>query len=238
MSGVILLCDRLSDSLDHSDGNIWSSSGVEAGTDMMYAFFTAVYGSKTADAVANTIEHIPNKDPSTDPFSILHNTTGTLIPAPPAPEVPAGAPTKFGILAYPGCESLGTWAAIESVLTAAVPTTLTVIGKTLDPVPLNIVPGESPVPATEGAALPLRGQNIMPDTTIADAAIDIEVLIIPGAPRVPVDSELAAFIASHYPKLKYLISGGTGAALVAESGYVVCFGVSDNKITHKDFGYP
>lgn len=207
-------------SFNRRDGNIWSSSGVEAGTDMVYAFFTAMYGPKTASAIAHTIEHIPNTDPSYDPFSALYNTTGTLIPFPPAPPVPANVPTKFGILAYPGFESLDIWAAIEVVLNviAATDTTLTIIGKTLDPVHINLVDRMPPTPIRPGGALPLRGQNIMPDTTIANTTLDIEVLIIPGAPRVPSDADLASFIAKVYPKLRYVITGGTGAALVAESG--------------------
>ena len=207
-----------SDFFDYSDGNIWSSSGVEAGTDMIYAFITAVYGNKTADAIANTIEHIPNTDPTYDPFSLLYNTTGTAIPIRPAPPVPADAPTRYGILAYPGMESLDTWAAIEATLIAATPTTLAVIGKTLDPVPLNLLHGKPPVPIRAGGALPLRGQNIIPSTTIANTSLGIEVLIVPGASRIPFDAEVASFIAREYPKLRYVISVGTGAALVAESG--------------------
>ena len=132
---------------------------------MVYAFFTAMYGSKTTNAIANTIEHIPNTDPSYDPFSTLYNTTGTPIPVLPPPSVAARVPTKFGVLAYPGFESLDVWAAIEVVIAviATTPTTITVIGKTLDPVHINMLHGKLPTPIRPGGALPVRGQNIVPE---------------------------------------------------------------------------
>jgi transcriptional regulator GlxA family with amidase domain len=51
------------------DGNIWTSSGVTAGMDMMHHFVSTIYGEKTATTTANTIEYSPNTDPRLDPFA-------------------------------------------------------------------------------------------------------------------------------------------------------------------------
>lgn len=185
---------------------------------MIYAFISTIFNPQTADAIANTIEHAPNKNASYDPFAILYNTTGTLIPPAPTPPVTAGAPTKFGVLVYPGVASLETWAALEVLYLSAASTNTTLIGKSLDSVNFDLIDGRPPTPLQKGGALPLRGQNIIPDATIFNKSLDIEVLIVPGAPRVPFDAELAAFIAELYPSLRYVISVGTGAALVAQSG--------------------
>jgi len=52
-----------------SDGNVWTSSGVSAGIDMMYGFVAAEFGEEVAAAVAWDSEYERNTDPSNDPFS-------------------------------------------------------------------------------------------------------------------------------------------------------------------------
>lgn len=54
-----------------TDGNIWTSSGVSAGMDMMYAFITEVYGSDVASDIARKSEYIRNTDQTDDPFASL-----------------------------------------------------------------------------------------------------------------------------------------------------------------------
>ncbi|KAL7939342.1 class I glutamine amidotransferase-like protein [Trichoderma chlorosporum] len=51
------------------DGNIWTSSGISAGIDMIYAFIADQYGEEAADRVATASEYTRNADPSNDPFS-------------------------------------------------------------------------------------------------------------------------------------------------------------------------
>jgi transcriptional regulator GlxA family with amidase domain len=41
-----------------TDGNIWTSSGVAAGTDAMIAFIEAIYSNATATTVANGMEYV------------------------------------------------------------------------------------------------------------------------------------------------------------------------------------
>ncbi|KAK8026233.1 hypothetical protein PG990_004056 [Apiospora arundinis] len=58
------------------DGNIWTSSGVAAGMDMMYAFMKKLYGPAMANTAANIIEYAPHQDPDWDPFSVVHKVPG------------------------------------------------------------------------------------------------------------------------------------------------------------------
>ncbi|KAI0011863.1 class I glutamine amidotransferase-like protein [Xylariaceae sp. FL0662B] len=51
------------------DGNIWTSSGVTAGMDMMYAFVAEQYGEHVAKELADIAEYVRNTDPSNDPFA-------------------------------------------------------------------------------------------------------------------------------------------------------------------------
>ncbi|CAJ2504376.1 Uu.00g117700.m01.CDS01 [Anthostomella pinea] len=52
-----------------TDGNIWTSSGISAGLDMMYAFIADQHGERVAADLANASEYVRNTDPSVDPFA-------------------------------------------------------------------------------------------------------------------------------------------------------------------------
>ncbi|KAL2148031.1 hypothetical protein VTI28DRAFT_87 [Corynascus sepedonium] len=60
------------------DDNIWTSSGVTAGIDMVYAFLQHYYSDDRASVqeMLNIIEYAPHQDPHWDPFSIVHNVPG------------------------------------------------------------------------------------------------------------------------------------------------------------------
>lgn len=51
------------------DGNIWTSSGISAGIDMIYAFIAKQYGKSVADDTAIGSEYVRNTDPTVDPFA-------------------------------------------------------------------------------------------------------------------------------------------------------------------------
>ncbi|CAK7213020.1 hypothetical protein SEUCBS140593_001705 [Sporothrix eucalyptigena] len=55
---------------------VWTSSGVAAGMDMMYAFMKMYYGETNVDTLMNNIEYAPHTDASWDPFSVVHNVPG------------------------------------------------------------------------------------------------------------------------------------------------------------------
>lgn len=59
------------------DGNIWTSSGVAAGMDMVCAFLEHCYTHNRAavKTVINAIEYAPHTDPDWDPFAIVHHVS-------------------------------------------------------------------------------------------------------------------------------------------------------------------
>ncbi|KAG6827864.1 hypothetical protein H0H92_010162 [Tricholoma furcatifolium] len=54
------------------DGNIWTSSGVTAGLDAIFAFIADVYGEEAAEKVSNVMEYERHQDPKWDPFAELY----------------------------------------------------------------------------------------------------------------------------------------------------------------------
>ncbi|KAF2015588.1 DJ-1/PfpI family protein-like protein [Aaosphaeria arxii CBS 175.79] len=51
------------------DGDIWTSSGIAAGIDMIYAWLEEVFGKETADLLADASEYERNRDPGNDRFA-------------------------------------------------------------------------------------------------------------------------------------------------------------------------
>jgi transcriptional regulator GlxA family with amidase domain len=51
------------------DGNIWTSSGIAAGIDMIYAWIGEVWGEETASLLADSSEYSRNRDPGNDVFA-------------------------------------------------------------------------------------------------------------------------------------------------------------------------
>jgi transcriptional regulator GlxA family with amidase domain len=54
------------------DGKIWTSSGVQAGMDLMHAFVTKVWGSEFAESSTSGMEYTPNVDARADPWAVYH----------------------------------------------------------------------------------------------------------------------------------------------------------------------
>ncbi|KAJ7867207.1 class I glutamine amidotransferase-like protein [Mycena olivaceomarginata] len=54
------------------DGNVWTTSGVSAGTDGVLAFIEELYGAGPATSVANTMEWVRIMNSSDDPFAGLY----------------------------------------------------------------------------------------------------------------------------------------------------------------------
>ncbi|KAF2681769.1 class I glutamine amidotransferase-like protein [Lentithecium fluviatile CBS 122367] len=51
------------------DGNIWTSSGISAGIDLIYAWIAEVWGEETASYLADSSEYERNKDSGDDRFA-------------------------------------------------------------------------------------------------------------------------------------------------------------------------
>ncbi|CAL3962895.1 hypothetical protein PZA11_000072 [Diplocarpon coronariae] len=57
------------------DGNVWSSSGVSAGIDLIIAFIASVFGEEDAMTVTNAMEYRRQTNSRDDPFAELYNLT-------------------------------------------------------------------------------------------------------------------------------------------------------------------
>jgi transcriptional regulator GlxA family with amidase domain len=131
-------------------------------------------------------------------------------------------PTHFGALIFPGFQALDLYGPIDLLNSVALlygnQTTmkLTVLAETMEPVTNANTPGGF-------------GESTMPTMTYADylakgntssGLSDIEVLIVPGGGGARKDRTVAeiAFIKELYPKLQYILSVCTGAALLAKAG--------------------
>ena len=55
-----------------TDSNLWTSSGVSAGMDMIYAFVADQYGEAVAKDLAQSGEYVRNVDSTDDPFARLY----------------------------------------------------------------------------------------------------------------------------------------------------------------------
>lgn len=51
------------------DGKVWTSSGISAGIDVIFAWMRAVYGDEVGREIADRMEYTPVMDPSDDPFA-------------------------------------------------------------------------------------------------------------------------------------------------------------------------
>ncbi|OAK96715.1 DJ-1/PfpI family protein [Phaeosphaeriaceae sp. SRC1lsM3a] len=59
------------------DGNIWTSSGVTAGLDLIFAFIDEVYGADMAKNLQSTVEYVRSNGQCDDPFAAIHGVEPT-----------------------------------------------------------------------------------------------------------------------------------------------------------------
>ncbi|RPD53043.1 class I glutamine amidotransferase-like protein [Lentinus tigrinus ALCF2SS1-7] len=141
------------------------------------------------------------------------------------------APSKVGILIFPGFEPLDVFGPVEAFHTISkklAKINLVWIGPTLDPV------GSAPKDihtTTMGSTVDTR---VVPTHTYDNPPEDLEVLLIPGGlgPRVPSSDGAVAFVKKTYPKLKYLITVCNGSEIAARAGVL-----DGKKATTNKFGW-
>ncbi|KAK7975807.1 hypothetical protein PG989_014270 [Apiospora arundinis] len=135
-------------------------------------------------------------------------------------------PTKFGVVLFPGFQSLDVFGPCDLLATHSRFNTLSIamLSSTLEPVPSNLLP-------TGGC-----GQLAVPTHTFDNAPEDIEVLLVPGGPGTRDDDIIVpamAYVKKVYPKLRYLLTVCTGSALVAKTGLLDGKRATTNKKSFK-----
>jgi transcriptional regulator GlxA family with amidase domain len=145
-------------------------------------------------------------------------------------------PMNYGILIFPNFQSLDVFGPLDVLNNVAY------MSRKLK---LSIIAHNKSAVSTKPVAMNTYGsdfgESIVPTHTFSDPPEDLEVLIVPGGggTRVldldatnPVGDpvrESVNFISETYPKLRYLLSVCTGAALVAKSGVLDGRNATTNK---------
>ncbi|KAI0434889.1 ThiJ/PfpI family protein [Xylaria sp. FL1042] len=121
------------------------------------------------------------------------------------------APTKFGVVLFPGFQALDAFGPLDALnsLSQTTPLELSILAVTLDPVSTKIErPGSI-------------GQTVVPTHTFDQCPEDLEVLLVPGGlgTRDPtVTAPIVEFLKRVFPRLRYLLTVCTGSAILAQSG--------------------
>ena len=141
-------------------------------------------------------------------------------------------PVNFGIILFPGFQALDAFGPLDAlnILSQSQDMKLSIISKTRDPVSTN------PLESAGTAANMAFGESVVPTHTFEDDP-PLDVLLIPGGLglRTP-ESELAPYITyiqKVAPKLQYIITICTGAALLAKSGVLDGKRATTNKAAWK-----
>ncbi|EGR48300.1 uncharacterized protein TRIREDRAFT_107949 [Trichoderma reesei QM6a] len=138
----------------------------------------------------------------------------------------SGSPTKYAVALFSGFQALDVFGPLDAlnILSASTPLGLYILSTTLSPV--STIPVKDPIPG-------FIGQSVVPTHTYQDAPSDIEVLLVPGGQGTR-DPELTQpvvdFIASSFPKLRYLLTVCTGSAVAARAGVLDGRNATSNKL--------
>jgi putative intracellular protease/amidase len=122
----------------------------------------------------------------------------------------SGPPTKFGVVLFPGFQSLDVFGPVDI---------LNFLSKTR-PLELSILADDLNLVSTSFPAGGF-GQSIAPTHTFQTAPQDIEVLLVPGGIGTRDNDNIAPvveFVKQVFPKLRYFLTVCTGSALAAKAG--------------------
>ncbi|UNI15559.1 hypothetical protein JDV02_002084 [Purpureocillium takamizusanense] len=121
-------------------------------------------------------------------------------------------PTKFAVLLFPGFQALDVFGPLDvlNMLSRGRPFEFSVIAASRGPVPTRGLGSKQSI-----------GQQIVATHTLQDAPEDIQVLLVPGGMGTR-DTEARQpeidFIRDRFPRLRFLLTVCTGAALAARAG--------------------
>ncbi|KAH9926568.1 class I glutamine amidotransferase-like protein [Epithele typhae] len=155
------------------------------------------------------------------PSSVRHRCS-------PRIHTPRTAPTKFGILIFPGFEPLDVFGPAEIIqtLSSRKPMSLYWISSstspaldpvsTLDPDDLTI----NPPAGIDTFKRHTAPTTIVPTHTLAAPPDDVEVLLVPGGLGIlsRATEPAVAYLRAVHPQLKYVVSVCGGSALLARAG--------------------
>ena len=130
-------------------------------------------------------------------------------------------PVNYGVIVYPAFQALDVFGPLDAlnVLSTKFPMNLSIIAKTLDPVPTRPPSKRNPFKSN-------FSQSIVPTHTFSSPPENLDVLLVPGGMGVGKDTEadpsdlqeIFKYIDDTYPSLQYLITVCTGAILAARAG--------------------
>jgi putative intracellular protease/amidase len=142
------------------------------------------------------------------------------------------APTKFGLLLYPGFEVLDVFGPLEALNVISRKDFLGISPVYIENVSLSIIAetNELVSPGKPGMAGSSLAQKITPEYTLENAP-DLDVLLIPGGlGSGDVSDVVIQWLQNIFPSLQYLITVCTGADLAARAGLLNGLRATTNKM--------
>lgn len=125
--------------------------------------------------------------------------------------------TRLGVVIFPGFALLDVAGPMQffNQLSSLQSFELSIIAKSLDPV--STIPPKSTVPENKFRTI---GEEWLPTHTFENAP-ELDILLVPGGIGIrneTIFNDVASFIKSRYPTLRYLLSVCTGSTLIAATG--------------------
>ena len=138
--------------------------------------------------------------------------------------------TRLGVVIFPGFALLDVAGPMQffNPLSATHPFQLSIIAKTMDPV--STTPPKSVVLESQFQSI---GEQLLPTHTF-DNTPELDILLVPGGLGIrdqTIFNDVASFIKTQYPKLKYLLSVCTGSTLIAATGILDGRKATSNKFS-------
>ncbi|TPX30700.1 hypothetical protein SmJEL517_g05784 [Synchytrium microbalum] len=193
------------------EGKYWTSSGVSAGMDMIFAAISKLVSPQAAKNVADAIEYAPHTDASWDPFSEMYKGT-------PAKLEVAKPPTKktIGIFLYDIYEALDVYGPYELLGCPLLEPFFNIVTFSRDGKPVKIH----------------VGQTAYVDYSL-ESCPPLNILFIPGGfgtIRVLYDFETLASLKAKAERAEMVWTVCTGSWILAQTGLLYGKRATSNKM--------